>query len=363
MKIMYVNLGTGVCGGVRIICEHLNRLTEKGHECYMGVMSGEPVLDWMPISFPIIPPHQLEAKAKDMDVLVATEANTAEPVARMQTTAKKFYFIQMRESLFFVNGDPIWAGTVEANYKRLKGVLSPVVISWWLKDFLEEIYGYEDVPIVPNGLNEKMFYPDPKYPKGHLPRVLIEGHTHGEAKDIRGIAKSIVDAYRKQVRPIEVWGFSQLEPTDNFNFDMFSLLPTQDEIRQIYSSCDVLVKASRFEGRSCVHVEAMACGTAVVCAIDKGDDDLIHGYNCLKVGYDVEHPQQFQQNVNKMFNHLVAVLTEDRLRQGLVTNGLYYVKHNLRWGAFIDRIETVFDGGTPPPLPRTEHVMEDEDEG
>jgi len=124
-------------------------------------------------------------------------------------------------------------------------------------------------------------------------------------------------------------------------------MPTQEEIRQIYSSCDVLLKASRYEGRSCVEVESMACGTPVVRAIIKGDDDLIHGYNCLLCKYD---------DMDNFCSNLVAILSQEIIRNALITNGLQYVKDALNWDDKIDRLETIFSGHQPDPIPRKEEM-------
>jgi len=353
MKILYTILALSPSGGARIIFEHASRLTQRGHEVYIIPLQGDLKIGWYPrkfIHFQLAPTNELASIAKGMDVILATEANTAEPVAELETKAEKFYFVQMRESLFFMNTNPRWAGQVELNYEKMKGVLKPIVISWWLKDFLEQEYGYENIPIVPNGVNTDMFYPDPKWPKGNIPRVLIEGHQHSEAKDIQFMSINAAEWYRGNVRPIELWGFSQLPPPQDYQgFNSYWIMPSQEEIRQIYSSCDVLLKASRYEGRECVSVEAMACGTPVVRAIIKGDDDLIHGYNCLLCKYD---------EANTFCNNLAAVLSQEIIRNSLITNGLQYVKLNLDWDDKIDRLETIFSGHEPDPIPRKEELWE-----
>lgn len=331
MNILYITLGYNPCGGVRILVEHLNRLTERGHSCSMVALTGETSLTWMPTNFKIVSPENAAKVAKKADVVVATEANTMSVVMGLDTKARKYLFCQMRESLFFWRTNQEWALGVEEVYAQAKGVLRPIVISQWLKDFFEEEYGYEDVPIVPNGVNTEMFYPDPVFPKGDKPRILIEGHGKNEAKDIHNLSYQVVDAYRKNVQPVELWGFSQYMPAGEW--DKYWTLPSQDEIRQIYSSSTVLLKASRYEGRSCVDPEAMACGCAVVRAIDTGDDDLIDGHNCLKVKYG---------DAQGMYDNLKRVLEDRALRKRLIKNGLKYVKKHLGWEDKIDLLEHIY---------------------
>jgi len=183
----------------------------------------------------------MPADARRADAVVATEANTAPIVMNLETDARKYYFIQMRESFFFLMQNPVWAGQVEENYRKAKGILHPIPIGQWLKDFLEDIYGYENLTIVPNGINTNMFYPDPAFPKKpDKKRVLIEGFGSSEAKDVHMMAYRAVDRYRK-VRPgtIELWGFSQ--GSCYGDFDRYWRWPDQDLIRQLYSSSDVLI--------------------------------------------------------------------------------------------------------------------------
>jgi len=87
----------------------------------------------------------------------------------------------------------------------------------------------------------------------------------------------------------------------------------------------------------------------VVRAIIKGDDDLIHGYNCLLCKYD---------EANTFCNNLAAVLSQEIIRNSLITNGLQYVKLNLDWDDKIDRLETIFSGHEPDPIPRKEELWE-----
>lgn len=330
-RILYVTLGLDPCGGVRIIAEHLNRLTDRGHTCYVYCLNGDMSLTWMPINFKVIGKDQVNRTAKKADVIVATEANTPPVVAELETKARLFYFIQMREALFFCQSNPLWAGKVEMGYEVMKDILQPIVISKWLKAFLEDEHGYEDVPIVPNGVNAEMFYPDPVFPKSDKPRLLIEGHGRNEAKDIHNMAYQVADTYRKNVQPIELWGFSQY-PADG-DFDSYWVQPSQDEIRQIYSSCDVLVKASRFEGRSCVGPEAMACGCAVVRALDRGRDDLLDGYNCLLTEYG---------DAQGMYNNLKMVLQQETLKQRLIDKGIEYAREHLGWDDKISKLEAIY---------------------
>lgn len=337
MKILYVALSCSApSGGMRIIYEHLSRLQTRGFNCTLVALDDSTNCSWFgPIEFRIIRRSLLEGIARGSDIVVATEANTMVPVMDLETTAHKFLFCQMRESLFFAQGNPTWAGQVEDTYRKAKGILRPIVISRWLKEFLENEYGYQNVPIVPNGVNTQMFFPDCAFPKPkNKKRVLIEGFPGNEAKDTEVMAYRATERYlAEHPGSIERWGFSQASCYGDF--DRYWRFPNQDLIRQLYSSADILLKATRFEGRSAVDPEAMACGCAINRAITpgKGDDDLIDGYNCLKVEYG-----DFQS----FYDNFVRLLEDDKLREELVKNGFQYISENLCWDDKIELLKEIY---------------------
>jgi glycosyltransferase involved in cell wall biosynthesis len=325
VRITYVLNGLGVCGGVRVIFEHCNRLTKRGHDVQIAVTDDIRWTGWFPLEVQVRP--WMYVVHEPIDVLVATEWSTAPRVHLSPAGEKKFYFVQMRESLFTSHGS--WAKSAEETYSL---PLSPVTISKWLKSFLESEYGHRDVPIVPNGVNREMFYPDPAYPKTPgVHRIIIEGHEANAAKNVRD-AHAAVQVLKNMGLKVEVWGFNQLGP-GRYRYDRFFQNPPQDEIRRIYSSGDVLLKSSRLEGRGCVGVEAMACGLPVVHTECRGTDDLIDGYNCKLVHYGN------QLDIAKAARE---ILQNEELKENLVDNGLRYVERELNWEQVIDRLERIY---------------------
>lgn len=335
MNILYVlHSVSAPSGGVRIVLEHCWRLRERGHNCSIATLDNSTDYSWYSTTVDInaLGRALMEPTAERADAVVATEANTVQPVMNLETNARRYLFMQMRESLFFLRSKPMWAGAVEESYRKARGILQPIVISQWLKDFLENEYGYENIPIVPNGVNIQQFYPDPVFPNPiGFKRILIEGFPGNEAKDTDLMAYQAAQKIQVEYGNIELWGFSQASSYGNFH--RYWRYPNQALIRQLYSSADILLKASKFEGRSCVEVEAMACGTAVCRAILTGDDDLEDGYNCLKVKYG--DTRGFNKNLRKLVRN-------DELRNQLAENGLEFVKEKLGWEDKIDMLETIY---------------------
>jgi glycosyltransferase involved in cell wall biosynthesis len=322
--IVYVGLAGTPCGGTRILAEHLNGLVDRGHNCTLALLQG-PVIDWMPTKF-----GQAVVKSRVLDrfdVAVATEINTWPVVAdyaMFPNAQRRKVFIQMVEHMFFSQDNDAWA-EFQKYYHHLC-TLEPIVISKWLQRWARRQCG-NTPPIVMNGVNTDMFYPDPIVDRDRL-RILIEGHGKNMAKDIENMSHKAAVWLRDEGVDFELWGFSQY--AQPYEYDHYWRLPSQSLIRQIYSSCDILLKASRFEGRSCIDPEAMACGCAVNRAIIEGDDDLRHNYNCLATRYS--NQDAFQSN-------LMQLVKDKGLRDRLVTGGLDYVNRHLKWDRIIPVLE------------------------
>ena len=335
MRLVYVVNGLGICGGVRIIVEHLNRLRARGHAVALLTTDGSTELSWLPISFEVAGSRSARAEAlfREAEVLVATEWSTAEHVAYGPSDAKRrFYFVQMRESLFSRYGS--WRDGAEGTYRL---PLRPITISRWLKGFLEAEYGHRDVPLIPNGVNLDAFFPDPAIPRAPgLRRVLVEGHEANAAKNVAD-AFRVIEDLRARGHQLEVYGFNQVGPK-HYPYDRFFLKPDQALIRQLYSSSDLLLKTTRFEGRPCPHPEAMACGCPVVTTDMRALDDV--------------EPEGLPPNalvspvgdIAAMVVNAERLLMDEESRQSLLARARAYVVRELSWEPIIDRLEEVFGG-------------------
>ena len=327
MRIAYVCATSAVSGGVRILAEHLNRLGDRGHFCCYLTLTPSP-LDWLPTSFGQGTLDQPPAPLDSFDVVVGTAISTWKVVAEDERfgKAKRMSLVQMLDHLWFPEGSPQYA-----EYKLYYQLtLEPITISAWLK---EEMLKYHPVVhLVPNGIDPRLFYPDPfpgeERKRRWPPRILVEGWTHSAVKDQAEMAFFAIDALRSEGLEFEVWGFSQYAP--RWEFDRFWRLPEQDDIRRIYSSADILMKASRFEGRPGPDLEAMACGCVVNRAIEKGDDDLLDRNNCLKVAYGDQ--ATYNANTLKLFS-------DPDLAEVLRQRAFEYVRQTKNWDVILPQLE------------------------
>lgn len=325
MRILYYCLASDVFGGVRVINNQCNLLADRGHQVGYAALNASSI-DWLPERYTAYHPHEINPR--EWDVIVCTEVNTWAYVHKMITPAKKFSLVQALEWRFFQDEKPQWSRQVESYYWWHD--LEPVCIAKYLVKEMKK-RGHKKVHLVSWGLDFDLFHPDePIQPKGDKVRILVEGHNMGEVKDRDGLAWKAIDRVGRD--NVEVWGLSS-QPAQ-YEFDEFYQLPPQDMLRRIYSSCDILIKASRFEGKPAPPFEAMACGCAVVVALNQGTDDLIYGKNCLLSQY----------NELKLNRNLKKLVADDSLRGELIANGLEYVREHFQWSSKITQLEKIFGG-------------------
>jgi glycosyltransferase involved in cell wall biosynthesis len=319
MRITFVLPCLTVGGGVRVVYEYANRLQKRGHEVAVASIDGDMKQRWFPLNAPIISRSQLVNGAREIDVLVATSWHTA-PIVLSLPARPRVYFPQMFDTLFYRD----YRSQFDAYATYQWPFDGFVTISRWLQRMLFEEFGQEST-IIPNGVNLDMFYPDPRFPKKDRVRVLIEG-SHAHYKGVKDAFAAVSGL------PVEVWSLSQQGPLGQV--DRSFTLPSQDTIRQIYSSCDILLKTSWYEGRPCPHVEAMACGCAVVSTYMYGVDDLADGENALIVP---------PRDVPAIRAALVRLIEDPDLRQSLVEKG-FETAHSLDWEKSAERMGKFLSG-------------------
>lgn len=323
----------GVFGGVRALVEHCNGLVRRGHKVTYLVNDQQPI-GWLPCNFEQRP---LADPGGGYDVVVGSAIPTwpiAHDLAR-RLGAKSSAVMQMAEWLFFPSAQR--EAIMQAFATPLDSVM---VISEWLAKLAEAVPGRRVVRIR-NGIDTHLFYPQkfPDLPAFDGVTIVTEGYGHNPAKDVDEMTLRAIRHIKYDMGlPVRMLGFSQFgQPSEVF--DKFWQTPPQNVIRMIYSSADIFLKASRYEGRPGPDIEAMACGVAVCRAIGQGDDDLVDGHNCLKVQYGDQAGY---------LNNLLKLIREPDYRAWLAGNGLEYAK-KYTWDGAIDAIEETLTGVVSQP--------------
>jgi len=271
-RIAYLIADAQICGGVAVVCQHANRLSRRGFDVCIVSTAGAERIDWFPGLR--VPVHPLSRIPRGLDIGVATWWETAHDLHRMDIP-RKCYFVQSDETRFYEKGrcEPIFArDTYRYDYEFFTEAR-------WIREWLKREFGQE-ARYVPNGIDLDLFHEDvPLAPRGERPRILIEGPADMPSK---GIAAAFAAA---RGLGAEVWYVNYRGvPDPSWRPDRYFHCVPMEEMRGIYSSCDILLKLSTVEGASGPPLEMMACGgTCVLSRVTGMDEAIRDGENALVV--------------------------------------------------------------------------------
>lgn len=280
MRIAYTIPSIARHGGMRIMFEHLNRLLEFGHEVVAYYpRRGKP--DW----FQIHPHVQWEwnyEKLRGVDVLVITSPHTIDMVRKINAK-KTFLFCQMAEHLFRPH-DRKWQAQCRNFYIAPFPMLS---ISKWNIEMFEKQFGRTaPTHYIGNGVNVQDFPIDSSVKDGKT--VLVEGwECSNPSKDVDHVAPNVARRLKDEGYTILAYGALPIKVLPSVP-DEYHEKPDMKTLNELYSRATILLKASKYDARACAPVEAMTKATVTARAIIEGDDDLIHGVNCLRSEYSFD---------------------------------------------------------------------------
>jgi glycosyltransferase involved in cell wall biosynthesis len=324
-SICYIIPTTNITGGVAVVCEHLNRLQKLGFKCLIASYDNKTNLSWFPNqSVKVIPLKNNKETIERYKTVVATGWITAYELLLLNVE-RKIYFIQSNETRFYPKGSYL-----KTRVKRTYTFpFEFMTIAKWLQVFLKENFN-KDSYYVPNGINTNTFYPDiPIEPKPkNKKRILLEGAINLPFKGMPEAFSVVQDI------DCEVWCVSyDGKPKPEWHCDrFFEKVPIQD-MRKIYSSCDILLKLSTLEGFGYPPLEMMACGgVSVVSKIEGHQEYIIDKYNGLFT--DVK-------NIPKTKKIIQSLIKDKNLYQKIKINSQKTVKQ-FNWQNTIKKLEKIF---------------------
>jgi glycosyltransferase involved in cell wall biosynthesis len=194
----------------------------------------------------------------DADVVIATWWETAEWLEKIHIKkGKKIYFIQGHEVFDYIPID-----RAIATYKTS---MHKIVVSSWLKSIIETKYGNNNIDLVYNAAEKDKF----NFKERNKQRSPTVGFLVNDSS-VKGldIAIKVVDKLKDLFPTLIVLTFGATLvsiPKSDFKSLNFTLLPSPEKISEIYHSCDIWISTSRSEGFNLTVMEAMSCGTPVVC--------------------------------------------------------------------------------------------------
>lgn len=295
MRITFVLPPLSMAGGIKVIAIYARLLCERGHtvnivsppakalslrEKFRALRRGEgwprierhakSHLDGSGLKHRVLDTWRaiVDSDVPDADVVVATWWETAEWVhALSHDKGAKVHFVQGHETFPFLP-----RARVQAAYRL---PLHKLTISRWLVELLHAEYGAAVVDRVPNSVDHAHFHASPRGKQARPTVGLLYSRS-----PFKGVDASVAALARvKRVHPdLRLLCFGA-EPTCAAmplpDYAEFHELPTREQLRTLYASCDIWLCGSRSEGFHLPPVEAMACRTPVVSTRVGGPIDLI----------------------------------------------------------------------------------------
>jgi glycosyltransferase involved in cell wall biosynthesis len=216
----------------------------------------------------------------DADFVIGSWWETAEWIAGLSNRkGVKVHFIQ---------GHEIWDGLpAQRSQATYHLPFHKIVVAQWLKRVMCQRYGDTVVDLVPNSVDHTQFFA-PVRGKQLNPTVgFIYSAAHVKGSDV---ALAAIRRLRARIPDLRMISFGGENPTQRLRLPMgaqFFHSPPQDEIRNLYASCDVWIIGSRSEGFNLPVLEAMACRTPVVSTRVGGSEDTVRlGWNGILVDID-----------------------------------------------------------------------------
>lgn len=373
LRINFTLWTTNPSGGVRHILEVANSLTQRGHKVTITSLGGDH--SWFPLKASVNyvkPPRWLKlvepvvklikkrsTRYSDIDELtkllrlninvnaikpladaipecdvnVATFCLTAPAVYRCGK-GKGFYYIQHYEPALFED-----TGDIRKAKETYYLPLRKIVTSRWLERLVYRMTDDKAVARVGIGINPEVFYPRPvsKNANEKVVMAIIRGIKWKNELDTLKIMNIVADkipdikllAVGSEKALIELAKIVKPE----FKID-FPGWVNDDRMARLFSSADVFISTSKFEGGNSPPLEAMACGTPVVAYKAPWNDNFI-------VDKVDKRNSLVASDINEFAQHVISLLTNDDLSQKLKEEGLETAKLHT-WEKVTNRVEEAF---------------------
>lgn len=349
--IVYVLLSAGLCGGVRVVLEHVSRLRALGHNVTLFYLDGDP--SWFPRPLPARRFPTVErlraALAEFRGIKVATWYETAPWVAEsLRPGDRGYYLVQDVEESYATN--PAQAAAALETYRL---GLTPITEAAWTDRQLRERFGLRPV-FVGIGVDLLRFRPRglPRDPRLLLTpaRTWSGGGEAGARLKGWDTARAAVARCLELTPGMRLATFSMEEkpafppglPHEHFR------LPSDDRLAELYSRAGAFLLTSTHEGFGLTAAEAMACGCPVVATRADGNEEFcLHGETALTAAVG---------DAEELARHCHRVLTDPALAGELGRNGRRFIQE-YTWDRVVERLDREFRSVPAPSTVRVENVL------
>ena len=327
LHIVYVMTWTGICGGSKIILQHCNELTKRGHK--VTIVCHFPKPGWFlldeNVDFIQVPMEEILCESiPSCDVIVATYWKEIYECME-QNIAPVVYFEQGDTHLF----EPESIDICTMAHIRKQITIAPFVytVSSFAKEKLKENFGV-DAMVIPNAIDKKIFFPKIAEVK-HEGRTVITaiGSENIKFKCVFNIVVAII-LLKKLGHDIEFVWISPDAPSQLKSIPAL-VNPSQNEIADCLRRSDIYVCASLYESFCLPALEAMTCGAAVVTTDCGGIRDFAKdNVNALIIK---------KNDIADMMDKIEMLIKDAKLRQSLSTEALKTAKQ-FDWTSTTDNL-------------------------
>src|ERR1043166_1101883 len=252
-------------GGLSTIFRAIQQLERWGHTNRVYVLAGTALdearttefvrRNYFPIEAQI---EEFKGETADSDALIATSWVTAYVARNLGNTARKFYFVQDLEHLFYPEGS-----LCEFARETYRWGFHAITVGRWIADVLHADF---DMECSPFGLSydREVYSPNgSRRVREHRKRVLFYARPQTERRgfELGVLALSVGGKKRPDVEFVLV-GFPPRRMRVPFRA-VFPGVLSPTELAVLYRRCDVALALSH-TNLSLLPLELMACGCAVV---------------------------------------------------------------------------------------------------
>ncbi len=334
--VIYVQTIVGLCGGVRVIFEHVARLRARGYKVAVWCVCGDG--SWFPRDVPVYTFGSVEklrqAVKKFRGIKIACWYETAPIVAEsLQPGDRGYYLVQDIEEWY--HDSPEKLVKVRKSYEL---GLKPIVEGEWVEQQLRERFHLDPIQ-VHIGLDLETFHPHNVERRPN--QLMTQARTWSGGIDagfrIKGwqTARRVFERCRELNSQTELVTFS-LEHRPRFEKGTrheHHKYPTDVELARLYSRAGLYLLTSRHEGFGLTAAEAMACGCPVVSTLADGNEEFcVDGVTALMAEPD---------DVERLSQHCHRLQTDPELATELSLAARQFIMQ-YSWERVIDRLEAEF---------------------
>jgi len=348
MKIVFVVPEISKTGGMRIIFEYANKLSDKGYDVTVAspvvplnsfkgkfslyffryrlnyarrFLTGkiENPKSFFDVKFKIkYIPYPSVYFLPEADVYIATSWTSSYLVSKVK--AKKFYLIQDYE---------IWTSNIVMVDKSYKLPLKKIVVSTYLKNLLKDKFN-EDSDVVLNGIDFTKFNNEDKT-SFSVKTVLFMDHSL-KNKNVED-ALSVVDRLHSNHPGIKFICFGRNMYSNIPDYVEFYNDPSDEMIASLYKRSDIFLYTSMYEGFALPPAEAMACKCAVA------------GYNTAGLpDFAINNETALlceAGEVNALYENVKKLIQDPKLLEKISLNGYSHIRKVLEWNDSFIKFEKI----------------------